>query len=349
MQAELDLQRGDIDRIDTAAFSVVSSFNTAVTRIDMEMEKLNDTMKNMRRDLEGYQSEMAPLKSGFENLKSSIHDQGSVKRLEERIDSASGAVAAVRKLTQEAQVRENKLQGELQAAKKDLRLLQQETASLRQEVTATKKAAKDSAAASNSAARDIAVLQAEMRQMRDSFEQEQERTKRSNPTSSAYSAEEVQILSTSIAKLADRTNHFEALQMQFDLFKPRIQRLEGRVSAVEDSREMSQERIRTKASHVPSGLYEEANPRKRHAAGSDTGPAVETPKKRQTVIKDTVHVATSPVARPSAHKQARKETFSSGSSTARLTKTGAVDKRTMKRARKPSWKEADSIYTPPDD
>ncbi|KAH7359382.1 hypothetical protein B0T11DRAFT_114747 [Plectosphaerella cucumerina] len=337
MQAELDLQRGDLDRIDTAAFSVVSSFNTSVTRIDMELEKLGDTMRSLRRELEANRNDISPIKSTLDELEARSNDKTVVRGLEEQMEIADAALAAVRQLAQEAHIRENELQSELQSTKKDVRLLQEEAVVLSREVATAKQAAEKSATAAATHAQDMAVLRSEMRQMRETL-RKQERHVDNAPS---HSADEVQILSSNISKLASRMSDFSNLQMHLDLFSLRLQRLEGR--PVEQSKRPADDLDAVPGSSPTS--------RKRPARAVEPDPVLETPSRSIVVddIEDTVHVAANSPRqrRPSTARQQAKHPLSSGSKASRVANTGTPGRRGVRRTLPAA--SYDHIYTPPDD
>ncbi|KAF4832668.1 hypothetical protein CGCSCA4_v013530 [Colletotrichum siamense] len=62
IQADLETQREDIERIDTAGYQVVSQFNDTITRIDREVKKLNGAMMNLRRDIDNHAADMFTVK-----------------------------------------------------------------------------------------------------------------------------------------------------------------------------------------------------------------------------------------------------------------------------------------------
>jgi hypothetical protein len=337
MQAELDLQRGDLDRIDTAAFSVVSSFNTSVTRIDMELEKLGDTMRSLSRELEANRNDISPIKSTLDELEARSNDKTVVRGLEEQMEIADAALAAVRQLAQEAHIRENELQSELQSTKKDVRLLQEEAVVLRREVATAKQAVEKSATAAATHAQDMAVLRSEMRQMRETL-RKQERHVDDAPS---HSADEVQILSSNISKLASRMSEFSNLQMHLDLFSLRLQRLEGR--PVEQPKRPADDFDAVPGSSPTS--------RKRPARAVEPDPVLETPSRSIVVddIEDTVHVAANSPRqrRPSTARQQAKHPLSSGSKASRVANTGTPGRRGVRRTLPAA--SYDHIYTPPDD
>lgn len=397
LQADLVLQRDDIDRIDSAAYQVVSSFDSAVSRIDHEMDRLNGTMRDLQRDIDDNREALAPVRTDLEAQMTRANDdtKSLVEGLGSRIKSAADSAGAARERADKAKSGVDTLRADLQAARRDMRTLQGEMTALKKEVAAAKREAPSPEAVASKEeqqkqAREIAVLKSEMRQMRETMKQqaqEQEKWAKRRPdpapipASVSHSPRELEILSSSITRLATRTNQVDSLEMKFDLFEPRMQRLEGRMDAVEGGSGSRGGPTATRQSYTEDDAYRhdpdpddnhypsQAQPRHRKRQRKPAeAEALEpeylfTPSKRPAYSPvDSGHGTGSgtqssppdrsiPVfPRQSKNNSPGKSSITS-SSNLRLTKTGAVDKRYTKQTarRSRSGNDLDSIYAPPED
>ncbi|KAL2759102.1 hypothetical protein ACRALDRAFT_1080657 [Sodiomyces alcalophilus JCM 7366] len=377
LQADLDTQRADIDRIDTAAYQVVSSFDNSVSRIDREMQKLNDTIRDLRRDLEANKDDLQPLKAGLSAVKENAADKSALAKLETQMEAANAAVSAMRKLTTSAKAATDHLQADLHGTNREMRNLQTETSSLRQELNTARKSAKDALAASKEQARQFSVLQSELRQMRETMAQD--RARRLDPPKPDYPTNELEIITANVSKIGREAGQVSSLQMEFDLFKSRMRRLEGRVDACEAKRaDEAQNGLNVRDEREPrvsgeeedddhhgqASWFPQEGARKRRAAGARdpaaTAANLETPPKRIAHPRDDAgpSMASSPLDIPlSQASSGRNRTVSAVSSsssgnrqanTRRQTMAGVRARNTVKRKSR-GVAALDAIYTPPGD
>ncbi|ROT35611.1 hypothetical protein SODALDRAFT_320906 [Sodiomyces alkalinus F11] len=378
LQADLETQRADIDRIDTAAYQVVSSFDNSMSRIDREMQMLNDTVRDLRRDLEANKHELRPLKAGLSAVEANVSDKSALAKLESQLEMTNAAVSAMRKLATSAKTATHHLQADLQGSNREMRTLQTETSSLRQELNAAKKNAKDALAASKEQERQFSVLQSELGQMREAMAQD--RARRPEPPKSDYPTNELEIITANVSKIGREAGQISSLQMEFDLFKSRMRRLEGRVSVCEakDVNE-TQRGMDVGDGRQPAGAanagdddddhaqswFPQEGARKRRAAGvrdpGTTGADIETPPKQKRVAhpRDDVRpdTASSPIDVPLPHASSgRNRTVSAVTSSSsrqvnsrRQTMAGVQGRSAVKRKSRGGDDALDAIYTPPGD
>ncbi|KAM0287779.1 hypothetical protein ACHAQH_000311 [Verticillium albo-atrum] len=352
MQLDLDTAREEIERLDTAAWTVVSSFESSVARLDKEMQKLNSTMRDLRRDLERNNEELPRLQSSVAEVRAMVEDKSVLRALEEQLETTNSAVSAVRRLASDAKTGHDELQSELQATKRDLRKVQSEASDLRKDVGVAKKAAKDAVAATEAYAKDFAALRAEVLGMGGAMAQD--RARRSDPkgASGDYATrKELNILATNIGNISGQASQVGSLRMEVDLFKPRMERFEARLDAWEAEPRAGSTNDQTLSYSQRLQCKEPENGSRKRRAAEDTtehSVAVVTPPKRVAFSSDPADSAARSTA--SFRKQQARRPGSNTSTPvpriARLTSTGkAASRRSSKRASE----DMNAIYTPPDD
>lgn len=280
LQADLSLQREDINRIDMAGYQIVSNFDGAIARIEREASKLRDEMLELRRQLDthaarisGCDDDVAAAKAEAKALTDTsrsvavkVEEHASVFRAE--IDSLTRdhrtilAMAASRdedivelrndiallkrhimtqnreltavktsasKATEALTTKLEQFQAALTNARRqeDARhaQLQQEDKTLRSEMDKLTKNHRDITSLRNGYVKDAAGLQDNvqaLRQRLDRIQQELAQGSSSNVT------RELDILATNITKVGNRASQVETLEMQVELLKSRLQKLEGR-------------------------------------------------------------------------------------------------------------------------
>ena len=160
-------------------------------------------------------------------------------------------------------------------------------------------------------------------------------TARSDP---GFSAHELDILTSNISKIGNRASQIESLQMEFELFKTRLQRLEARPNYGPDKNDGH--------SLLSDFIPQQEQPlqqrfggslrQKRTSTGRDgNDPYADTPPKRMALTSDYSSAATGSygsagdwAGQSSPPTSAFVATDGSGP---RLTKAGKVDRRTTKR------------------
>jgi chromosome segregation ATPase len=320
IQADLDIQREDIDRIDSAGYQIVNAFDTAVIRIEREVKKLNDTMQDLRREFD------------LKEVKLRGENRSTLSKLEEQLRTTNTAVSDIRHLSSTGSATTEKLRSETATARTELRMLQSEVLNMRSEININKKA-------TNEQSKEMALFRMELRQLKQ--EAERDRAKISESKSTSLHTRELDILASNITKIGNRASQVETLQMEVQLLKTRLLRLETNSydsdshgldrgaeshftdrSTRQDAPSSLTERPRKKraSNHQESSIDNDNASAKRHAfspsQSDDAGATYD-------IANEWPHGGSplSPHAPRSSNDQ----------ETQRLTKSGNVDKRSLRR------------------
>lgn len=322
LHAELEAQRGDIERIDSAGFKVISGLDDAVHRVEGDLVKMRDTLSVLRQELRGSHEDMASLKSEIKEVKKEAQDRTLVTRLQEQISSTTGTVDTMRQGINDLATR---FEQELDSVKAGQR---QNTKA----IDDIKSLVKDRVSARDHA-KDMAALRAELTQLRKQMDES-----RPQPPG-PFPSRELDILTSNISKIGNRANQVESLQMEFEIFKGRLERMEAAAAT-----QASQARQIPSASADTVSAYDRYNDhdyrqeelrtsrRKRPSSGPDASSPTESSKRLapSSDPADTI-MATQwsehPQSSPLPEVRTRAEAT-------RLTKSGKVDKRTQRSARR---------------
>lgn len=324
LHAELEAQRGDIERIDSAGFKVISGLNDAVNRVEGDLGKMRDTLSELRQEQRGNDDDMASLKTEIKEVKKQSQDRTTVNRLEEQLNSANDAVQAVR---QELHDLAAKIENELDNVKAGLR---QHT----KDMDDIKSLVRDRVSARDHA-KDMAAVRSEVAQLRKQIDES--RAKPPGP----FPSRELDILTSNIAKIGNRASLVESLQMEFEIFK-------GRVERMETANQASQARqapvsVSTAETRSAYDRYDDhdfhqqelrSSRRKRPSSGLDTSPLPDSSSKRTAPSSDLADTIVATQWSENTRSSPVTETRTRPDAT-RLTKGGKVDKRAQRPARRP--------------
>lgn len=237
LQAYLESQRADISRIDSAGLQIVAAFDSAMDRVEREVKKLQDTMAALRRELEGNRDDVSSLKTNVDAvrkdsraasdkaraLSSEVQDLRKNVPSNDAVDELQQALTGLRQSPLDRASEAKDLRRELGLAKGELRRMRDGQADLKKQVDDLKKASKETPPAKDYA-REVSALRVEIRQLRQETAQ---KTPSHTPVqNNSFSAKELDILTRNITKIGNRASQIETLQMEFQLFKSRLQRLE---------------------------------------------------------------------------------------------------------------------------
>ncbi|OAQ81681.1 spc7 kinetochore protein domain-containing protein [Purpureocillium lilacinum] len=285
LQATLDAQRQDINRIGATGMQVVTNFETAIAKVDRQMQQLSESIDSVRRDGNGHRDDISGFKSDLSDLKWDCQNSGSVlSRLDQQLQTTDRVVTELRQALskcksdtqdvrdqlastqqelqdvgslqdqlasvqqdlqgveslreqlvstqqdlQESREEVDQLRNDAQDAKHELRESKDEVNRLRSEVDETKQAALEGIATSKEYASEVSSLRREIKQLRADLARDRAHPPPpSQSETSSFSSHELDILTSSISKIGNRASQIESLQMEFDLFRTRIQRLEAR-------------------------------------------------------------------------------------------------------------------------
>jgi DNA repair exonuclease SbcCD ATPase subunit len=234
LQAELDAQKEHMQRIDGAGYQIVSALDSAISRIEGEAKKLKDGLSDTQRDLKDQQTnhkcmekEISSLKSEVKHVKILVDDGSKCKRLEDEIAAAKKSLSSVKEdLQSTLNISIQTLREEHNTMRSDLGIALIELKTLRKELEEAKNIAMEGATAAKAAAKDTVTARAELQQVKT--ELARVRSKRQTPPSNnAFPSEELEILTRNITVIGNRASQVEPLQMELQLLKGRVQRVES--------------------------------------------------------------------------------------------------------------------------
>ncbi|PNP38236.1 hypothetical protein TGAMA5MH_09807 [Trichoderma gamsii] len=231
IQADLEVQQDEIQRIGVAGFQVMSNFDSTVARLEKQMRQLSESIASVRRDGEGQQADIKSLKTQMSDAKrSGQNDGGVVARLDQQLQTTDRVVTELRQMIQKSKSDATGLRSELKAAQKEITEVKKANARLKQEADEAKQVAQEGVATSKLYASEVASLRREIAQLRSDLAQENDHHHSSAGEDPSISSHQLDILASNISKIGNRASQVESLQMEFDLFRTRIQRLETRMT-----------------------------------------------------------------------------------------------------------------------
>ncbi|KAB5530292.1 hypothetical protein GE09DRAFT_387008 [Coniochaeta sp. 2T2.1] len=322
LHAELEAQRSNIERIDSAGFKVISGLDDAVNRVEGDLGKMRDTLSDLRREMRGNYDDMTSLKTEIKDVKKQSQDKTTVRRLEEQLGSANNSVEILRhELNDLAAKFETELDGVKATVRRNTKAIDDLKSLVRDRVTA------------RDHAKDMATTRGEIAQLR---KQVDERNAKTIP--GPFPSRELDILTSNIAKIGNRASLVESLQMEFEIFKGRLERMEtaGQATQARQVSVSNADKMSAYDRYDDHDYHQEelrSSRRKRPSSGVDTSPLPVSSSKRAATSSDPSDtiVATqwsqdapsSPVAGPRPRGDAT-----------RLTKGGKVNTRTQRPARR---------------
>ncbi|KYK55466.1 hypothetical protein DCS_07429 [Drechmeria coniospora] len=229
IQAELDAQRQDIHRIGSTGMQVVSNFETTIARVEEQIQKVNDALGNVRKDGDGQREEIRSIKIEVSDVRWNCQNSSLVSRLDQQLQATEAALTELRQAMDMSKLEVKDLRDQLAEAQQELQEAQGETRRLGNEVDEMKQLAHESVAVAKEHASEASSLRREVNRL--GAELANHRPPPPPGACSEFSSHELDILSSSISKIGNRASQIESLQMEFDLFRSRIQRLEARSGA----------------------------------------------------------------------------------------------------------------------
>lgn len=231
MQADLVAQRREIARIGSTGVYVVSSFETAIARVDQQIRQLNDSVDGIRSDAGRQRDVLEALESRAtdNDTRQVCQCEAVVARLDQQLQVTDKIVTDLRRALQQSQSESETLRQQLALTRQELDEAKSEAATVKADVEEAKNAAQESLAASREDACEVSSLRRELKQLR--AELDDQRALPRPAASSSVSSHELDILASTISKIGNRASQVESLQMEFELFKTRLQRLEARSDA----------------------------------------------------------------------------------------------------------------------
>lgn len=221
IQAALDLNRQDIDRIDTAGFSIVSALDEAVQRVETETNKLQKSVQGLREDFGGNQADIAILKTELKDIRKTVGDYAAsaISRLESQIQSLSEAVPGVR-------IELNTISTQ---SGKDILRLEAQLSQAKKESEHLKGIVESNALIGRENTKELKSLRTDVLTLKNLPSQRP--APQPLERSTGFSNRGLDILTDNIARLGNRASQVETLQMQFEILKGRVERVEGENSS----------------------------------------------------------------------------------------------------------------------
>ncbi|KOS20560.1 hypothetical protein ESCO_005550 [Escovopsis weberi] len=250
MQTDLEAQKREIQRIGATGFQVVSSFETNVARFEQQMKRMSLSIESVRDDQQAGRKDLSTLRARVSELQRQQqppHQRASspgltvqssgpdVARLEAQMKAVEKSVGELRQGYQRARSEAAGLRDELRQAQHQLQQVRDDNAALRSDVREAYELAKEGVDTSRLHAAEAASLRREMQQLRADLASGGLQAPPPPPMDDSYSASffqthshELDILASNISKIGHRASQIESLQMEFQLFRSRIQRLEAK-------------------------------------------------------------------------------------------------------------------------
>ncbi|OTA69467.1 hypothetical protein K449DRAFT_428914 [Hypoxylon sp. EC38] len=232
LHAQIDSQGEEIQRLNRSGFQMVSSFDNAVLRVEGDIKKLRECMEGMQKDLKTYRSSTASMNDNVNSLRNDLDEEkkasqvmsSSYSNIELELALAKQAIEDVRlslskylNNSAQGQQEHKTISSELNSAQRDLR-------HFREELDRSRKNTTEGISAAKASAKEIVALKAELKELRE--ELAQERSQKPPPPDPEFPSREIDILTTNITKIGQKANQVDILQMEFELFKERLQRME---------------------------------------------------------------------------------------------------------------------------
>ncbi|UKZ46644.1 hypothetical protein TrVGV298_000850 [Trichoderma virens] len=228
IQTDLEAQQDEIQRIGAAGFQVISTLNSTVARFEKQMRQLSDSVASVRKDGEGQQADIKSLKTQMSDAKRSNESDAVIARLDQQLQTTDRVITELRQIIQKSKIETTTLRIELTAAQKEISEVKRANARLKEDATEAKQVAQEGIATSKLYASEVASLRREIAQLRSEIGEENIHHS-SMDEDPSITSHQLDILASNISKIGNRASQVESLQMEFDLFRTRIQRLEARV------------------------------------------------------------------------------------------------------------------------
>ncbi|KAI1461883.1 hypothetical protein F4805DRAFT_186398 [Annulohypoxylon moriforme] len=337
-QAQIDSQREETQRLNRAGFQMAFSFDNAVLRIEGEIKKLKDGMIDLKEEQEANSTKIGSVDNDVTRLriivddaKNTSQDKSAYTRLDEELASAKQVIADVRtSLIQELNYSTNSQQVKHEALTEGLDDTKRDLGILWDDLDETKKTMNKRISTDSEHSKEIASLRAELKELKE--ELAKELSQKLTPKEPVFPSREIDILTTNVTKIGQRAGQIDALRMEFEILRERVQRMDkGPTFNNQDVSDVGDHNR-----HSINSLPEAPRRKRKHSpqpeetANLPVSPIPSASKRltRKSWTNSPSSKNDSSFSSPSAKAQAS-ETQTPNSP--RLTKSGAVDKRSMRR------------------
>lgn len=334
LQADLEAQREEINRIDSAGFQVVSSFQSAISRVEQQMRQLNDTIESIKRDADGQRDDFRSLKSEVSEVKWESQNSGVISRLDQQLQTTDRVVTELRQAINGSKSEASDIRDDLSAAQQELHLLRGENDQLKAQLEETKQVAREGVHTAKEYGVEVSTLRREIKQLRS--ELGRERAKPTPENSSSFVTHQLDILTNNVSKISNKASQVESLQMEVELLKTRVVRLESQnnAGANRNNDHGPTDDFVSQPGRLSQQNYGGSALQKRTSTGRDVNDLfLDSPPKRIATTSDYSSAATASYGSNVGWQQSSPpgSAFDTEGTGLRLTKSGRVDKRTTKR------------------
>ncbi|KAK3298926.1 uncharacterized protein B0H64DRAFT_439350 [Chaetomium fimeti] len=219
LQLELHNQREDIKRIDSNGFRIVTALDKRAGRIQADVTNLRGTVPGLQRDIESVRQKLVSIRVEIDKTRASEESSTALPALEGRLAQLTTIVGEVGKQVATFGTQFGKEIGEL---KWYLRQQEQAIEDLRGKVRGIVFTA--------DYGEDMANLRAEMALMRRQVDEAYARETARSET--AFPSRELEALTSAIAKISNRANQVETLQMEVEILKGRVERASSQKASI---------------------------------------------------------------------------------------------------------------------
>ncbi|KKP01116.1 hypothetical protein THAR02_06785 [Trichoderma harzianum] len=308
IQTDLEAQQDEIQRIGTAGFQVISTLNSTVARFEKQMRELSDSVASVRKDGEGQQADIKSLKTQMSDAKRKGDGDAVIARLDKQLQTTDRVVSELRQMIQKSKIETTGLRLDLATAHKEIAEVKRTNERLKEDAAEAKQVAQEGIATSKLYASEVASLRREITQLRSELGQEHTHHA-SMDEDPSITSHQLDILASNISKIGNRASQVESLQMEFDLFRTRIQRLEARVVGGTPNPNRKDVRA-SRAEYTPAAEqdnqshYGSTTRKKRPPLGDEENHILNsTPPKRVALSSDYPSLATVGYVSTSEHRQ----------------------------------------------
>ncbi|KJZ69287.1 hypothetical protein HIM_11323 [Hirsutella minnesotensis 3608] len=226
VKAEMAAQREQIGRIGATGMHVIANFETAMSRVDRQLQELRESIERVRNSRDEQHAEIRALQKELLDTQANCQNSPVIERLDQQLQTTDRIVSELRLALDQCRSDTETLHDRLTIVQRNLQEVRDEVANLRTEASMSKQILQDCIGEIPECSYGVSALRREVRQLRAELSLNGEQIR--SDVLGVYSSHEIDILSSSIRKIGNRTSQVESLKMEFELFKTRLQRLEAR-------------------------------------------------------------------------------------------------------------------------
>ncbi|KAK7970454.1 hypothetical protein PG996_001117 [Apiospora saccharicola] len=222
-----------------AGHQLASSFNEAVVRIDSDIVTLKadlgtlwERLDNRSRDLSGLLADVSSLRDEVRENQQATGDIPDIAALKEQLASTVSKVSAVQEdFDNRLNSAKEIMFQEMDSVRGELTRAQEGLQDLRRQLGDHGSLSREDAIAEDSYAKEVHLLRMEVAQLRNVTARNYARSQTSH--CNTLPREELDILISNVAKFGNWVSQVETLQMESQMLKSRVQRLEANATPSE--------------------------------------------------------------------------------------------------------------------